>query len=92
MAAIFTELTMHRPGLHHRTTSALYLLALWTAQRPADLEGYGTPMMIGEFGMNWRGGGDPIDYLGRLIDLFYELTSGWMYWSHDIGCWSLVEG
>lgn len=64
----------------------------WAAQRPADLERYQAPMMVGEFGMNWRGGGNPLGYLERLVELFDELTSGWMYWSHDIGGWSLVEG
>lgn len=64
----------------------------WVAERPADLEAYGAPMMVGEFGMNWRGNGDPLGYLDRLCDVFDDLTSGWMYWSHDIGGWSLVEG
>jgi endoglycosylceramidase len=64
----------------------------WVAQAPHDMEKYDAPMMVGEFGFPWRGNGNPLGYLDRLLDHFDDLASGWMYWSHDIGGWSLVEG
>jgi len=62
----------------------------WIAERRRDLPALGVPMMIGEFGLPWSAGGEPLGYLGKIMTAADELTSGWAYWTYDIDGWGPV--
>lgn len=64
----------------------------WNVARSAEVEEAKTPMMIGEFGMPWDSGGDPLMYLQKMLNLADEMTSGWQYWTYDPGNWAPVTG
>jgi endoglycosylceramidase len=64
----------------------------WIRERSDDLAALQEPMMIGEFGLPWDAGGDPLGYLQKILDTADETTSGWAYWSYDPGNWAPVAG
>jgi endoglycosylceramidase len=84
--AILPELTSH----YDPTNSPE--LDDWTAARAAELKEIQTPMMIGEFGLPWDAGGNPLGYLRKILDTADQMTSGWAYWAYDPGNWAPIAG
>jgi len=78
-------------NLHYDPTTTPELDA-WVSQRRSDLPALGEPLLIGEFGLPWDAGGDPLGYLRKILNTADELTSGWAYWSYDPGNWAPVTG
>lgn len=64
----------------------------WQRERTADQVRFGHPLLIGEVGLPWNGGGKPLEYLEKFFDLADSMSSGWMYWSYDPGSWGPVQG
>ncbi len=64
----------------------------WHEQRRAELEELKEPLIVGEFGLPWTAGGDPLGYLRKALAVMDEVASGWFYWSYDPGSWGPVGG
>src|ERR1019366_6311326 len=64
----------------------------WIQVRTAELADLKVPMAIGEFGMAWNAGGDPLRYLQKILNSADEITSGWAYWTYDAGNWAPITG
>lgn len=64
----------------------------WHGQRRAELLSRGEPLVVGEFGLPWSAGGDPLGYLAKALTVFDDVASGWFYWSYDPGSWGPVTG
>lgn len=62
----------------------------WAQSRRGELAGTGVPLLIGE----WGAGPEFQNYqqnLADCVDMADEVTSGWTYWSHDHGSWSILK-
>lgn len=77
---------------NHFDPSATEEMDVWAQERKADQERFGHPLLIGEVGLPWNGGGRPLEYLEKFFDLADSMSSGWMYWSYDPGSWGPVQG
>jgi endoglycosylceramidase len=64
----------------------------WIEERGRDLRELQEPMMIGEFGLPWDAGGNPLGYLEKILNMADEMTGGWAYWAYDPGNWAPVAG
>lgn len=66
-------------------------IADWAETRRAEAKRMGAPLLIGE----WGAGAEFSNHLANLEDtvaMADEVTSGWTYWSHDLGGWGIVDG
>ncbi len=84
--AIIPELTSHYDPANTAE------LDDWIAQRSADDTALQVPMAIGEFGLPWDAGGDPLGYLQKVLNTADAITSGWAYWAYDPGNWAPITG
>ena len=62
----------------------------WAASRKAEVEAWGVPLLIGEWGtgrhvVNWR------EYLEAVARLGDHATSGWAYWEYGLGGWGPID-
>jgi endoglycosylceramidase len=62
----------------------------WVLHRTLESEAQGAPLLIGEWGtgtnvLNFA------DYLEDVVRMADHSTSGWAYWSYDLGGWSPVD-
>lgn len=86
MYAIIPELTSHYDPANTPELDS------WIHVRTAELADLKVPMAIGEFGMAWNAGGDPLGYLQKILNSADEITSGWAYWAYDPGNWAPITG
>jgi endoglycosylceramidase len=63
-------------------------ISFWGHQRQEEVRRFGTPMMVGEFGLNENQPG-ALDFLRDVLAMYDKTTSGWFYWSYDRGSWGL---
>jgi len=64
----------------------------WHRQRRREMEELAEPMVVGEVGLPWNAGGDPLAYLRKSLAVIDDVASGWLYWSYDPGSWGPVVG
>ncbi|HVM96195.1 MAG TPA: cellulase family glycosylhydrolase [Candidatus Acidoferrales bacterium] len=64
----------------------------WIVARKNEIPDLKTPLLIGEFGLPWDGGDNPLGYLRKILDNADQMTSGWAYWTYDPGDWAPVTG
>jgi endoglycosylceramidase len=64
----------------------------WIHERGGELTELKVPMQVGEFGLPWDAGGDPLGYLQKILNAADEITSGWAYWAYDPGNWAPIAG
>lgn len=65
-------------------------LTNWAGNRRAEIDAQRAPLLIGEWGTgtqvtNFR------EYLQDVARMADHMTSGWTYWSYDLGGWSLID-
>lgn len=63
-------------------------IARWEVHRAEEMLELGTPMAIGEFGLDhsWTRGDQ---FLTEVFDMADRMMVGWTYWSYDPGGWGL---
>ena len=62
----------------------------WATHRTLEAEAQGAPVMIGE----WGTGANVVNFVQYLEDVARmadHATSGWAYWSYDLGGWSQID-
>ena len=60
----------------------------WAHARQKEARKFGTPMVVGEFGLGEDQPG-ALEFLQDVLPMFDAITSGWFYWSYDRGSWGL---
>ncbi|MDJ0849497.1 MAG: cellulase family glycosylhydrolase [Myxococcota bacterium] len=65
-------------------------IARWAASRRAEIDLQRAPLLIGEWGAS-AGVTNFREYLQDVARMADRLTSGWAYWSYDLGGWSPVD-
>lgn len=63
----------------------------WEQERQNDSARFGHPVVVGEVGLPWTAGGNPIGYLSQFFDVADRLLASWFYWSYDPGSWGPVH-
>jgi endoglycosylceramidase len=63
----------------------------WAESRKLEIDAQRAPMLIGEWGTDptWTGA---LEYLQEAARMADSMTSGWAYWSYELGGWSPVDG
>ena len=60
----------------------------WQTERRAELKALGTPLGLGEFGLDYTWKGAP-QFVDELLAMADGMMASWTYWSYDPGGWGL---
>jgi endoglycosylceramidase len=62
----------------------------WVLNRTLESQAQGAPLLIGEWGTG-ANVANFVEYLEDVVRMADHTTSGWAYWSYDLGGWSPID-